>query len=147
MNNRKNKDINALCKKGFQIKYNEEDNNVVLVKFNGPSDTYYKNGAWWVRIEFPNTYPFKSPSVGFKTKIFHPNVDEYSGTVCLDALNQEWTPMYDLSNIFEIFLPQLLTYPNPNDPLNHQASSIYLNNRNKFKETVDKYILDFCNKL
>ena len=47
MNNRKNKDINALCKKGFQIKYNEEDNNVVVVKFNGPSDTYYKNGAWW----------------------------------------------------------------------------------------------------
>ena len=34
-----------MAKKGFQIKYNEQDNNVVLVKFNGPSDTYYKNGA------------------------------------------------------------------------------------------------------
>ena len=66
-------------------------------------ETYYKNGAWWVRIEFPNAYPFKSPSVGFKTKIFHPNVDEYSGTVCLDALNQEWTPMYDLSIYLKYF--------------------------------------------
>ena len=144
MNNRKNKDINALCKKGFEIEQNEHDNNVILVKLNGPNETYYKDGSWWVRIEFPNTYLFKSPSVGFKTRIFHPNVDEYSGTVCLDALNQEWTPMYDLSNIFEIFLPQLLTYPNPNDPLNHTASRVFIKSKDKFKEIVKKYISEHC---
>uniref|UniRef100_A0A7S1I8P3 UBC core domain-containing protein n=1 Tax=Eutreptiella gymnastica TaxID=73025 RepID=A0A7S1I8P3_9EUGL len=114
------------------------------VKFHGPKDTPYFGGSWQVHVELPDNYPYKSPSIGFANRIFHPNVDEISGSVCLDVINQTWSPMYDLLNVFEVFLPQLMSYPNPTDPMNGEAAALMIKDPHRYVERCKEYVQRFA---
>lgn len=59
-----------------------------------------------------------------------------SGSVCLDVINQTWSPMFDMINIFEVFLPQLLRYPNPTDPLNGEAAALLIREPKNYEAKV-----------
>lgn len=142
---RREMDIRKLILSDYRVKRSEESDSALEVEFHGPADTHYYGGVWQVQVTIPPDYPYHSPSVGFRNRLFHPNVDERSGSVCLDVINQTWSPMYDLLNIFDTFLPQLLTYPNPTDPLNSYAASLMMHSPEAFKEKcrehVEKYAL------
>ena len=52
----------------------------------------YNKGAFKIEINFPAEYPFKPPKITFKTKIYHPNIDE-KGQMCLPIISPErWKP-------------------------------------------------------
>lgn len=44
--------------------------------------------------------------------------------------------MYDMINIFEVFLPQLLRYPNPSDPLNGEAAAMLMRDPKNYENKV-----------
>ncbi|KAL7956873.1 ubiquitin-conjugating enzyme/RWD-like protein [Trichoderma compactum] len=117
-----------------------------FVRFKGPAETPFEGGLWKVHVELPDTYPYKSPSIGFVNRIFHPNIDELSGSVCLDVINQTWSPMFDMINIFEVFLPQLLRYPNPTDPLNGEAAALLIREPKSYDAKVKEYVQKYANK-
>lgn len=140
---RREMDVMKLLMSDYKVEMVNDCMSELYVFFAGPKDSPYEGGVWKVHVELPEAYPYKSPSVGFVNRIFHPNVDEMAGSVCLDVINQTWSPMFDLINVFEVFLPQLLLYPNPTDPLNGEAAALLMREpeayNKKVKEYVEKY--------
>jgi len=116
-------------------------NRIITLDIIGPKDSDYEDGQWSIQIIIPEEYPFKSPSVGFIDKIYHPNIDLQSGSICLNTLNQTWSPIYNLTHIYNIFIPQLLMYPNPDDPLNEEAANLYNNNQVLYKQNIKRYFV------
>ncbi|CAN4127344.1 unnamed protein product [Withania somnifera] len=51
-------------------------------------------------------------------------------------------PKEYLVNVFEVFLPQLLLYPNPSDPLNGEAAALMMRDRT----TYDQRVKEYCEK-
>ncbi|KAH7528497.1 hypothetical protein FEM48_Zijuj05G0078400 [Ziziphus jujuba var. spinosa] len=149
---RREMDVMKLMMSDYTVETINDGLNEFNVEFHGPKESsvlflcLYEGGVWKIRVELPDAYPYKSPSIGFVNKIFHPNVDELSGSVCLDVINQSWSPMFDLLNVFEVFLPQLLLYPNPSDPLNGDAASLMMKDRKLYDQKVKEYCERYAKK-
>ncbi|KAK6457813.1 ubiquitin-conjugating enzyme/RWD-like protein [Scheffersomyces xylosifermentans] len=141
------KDVMELMMSDHDVTLIDDSIQQFFVIFHGPTDTPYEGGTWKIRVELPDQYPIKSPSIGFTNKIYHPNIDEGSGSVCLDVINQTWSPMFGLLNIFENFLPHLLRYANPSDPLNTEASNLMTKDEAKYKETVKQYVKQYAHNI
>ncbi|KAK4741217.1 hypothetical protein SAY87_024805 [Trapa incisa] len=139
---RREMDLMKLMMSDYKVEMINDGMHEFYVEFHGPKDSPYQGGLWRIRVELPDAYPYKSPSIGFVNRIFHPNVDEMSGSVCLDVINQTWSPMFDLVNVFEVFLPQLLLYPNPSDPLNGEAAALMMRD----KVTYELRVKEYCEK-
>ena len=52
--------------------------------------------------------------------------------------------MFDMINIFEVFLPQLLRYPNPTDPLNGEAAALLMRDPKTYETKVKGTIFLGC---
>ncbi|KAI4319090.1 hypothetical protein MLD38_032733 [Melastoma candidum] len=143
---RREMDVMKLMMSDYAVETINDGLSEFNVEFHGPKDSLYEGGVWKIRVELPDAYPYKSPSVGFMNKIYHPNVDEMSGSVCLDVINQSWSPMFDLLNVFEVFLPQLLLYPNPSDPLNGDAASLMMKDKKQYEQKVKEYCERYAKK-
>lgn len=88
------------------------DNNIMIwnAVIFGPHDTPFEDGTFKLTIEFTEEYPNKPPTVRFVSKVFHPNVYA-DGGICLDILQNRWSPTYDVSAILTSIQVGLLDLP------------------------------------
>ncbi|OWK06440.1 hypothetical protein Celaphus_00012246, partial [Cervus elaphus hippelaphus] len=91
--------------------------NEFVVKFYGPQGTPYEGGVWKVRVDLPDKYPFKSPSIG------KAQLSEETSARVQAAMGWAW-------------LSELLAYPNPIDPLNGDAAAMYLHRPEEYKQKI-----------
>jgi ubiquitin-conjugating enzyme E2 A len=112
------------------------DNNIMLwnAVIFGPRDTPFDDGTFKLNIEFSEEYPNKPPAIRFISKMFHPNVYA-DGGICLDILQNRWSPTYDVSAILTS-IQSLLSDPNPNSPANSTAAQLYKENRREYEKRV-----------
>lgn len=72
--------------------------------------------------------------------MFHPNVYA-SGELCLDILQNRWSPTFDVSSILTS-IQSLLNDPNTASPANVEAANLYKDHSSMYakrvRETVEK---------
>ena len=103
----------------------------------GPSDTPYYGGIFNLDIYLPQEYPYKPPTITFKNKIYHPNIDN-KGTICLDILKDQWSPALTLSKVL-LSISALLDKPNPHDPLRADIAKVYIDDIKLFNKNARDY--------
>ncbi|GJN90688.1 hypothetical protein Rhopal_003702-T1 [Rhodotorula paludigena] len=110
----------------------------------GPAETPFEDGTFRLVLTFDESYPNKPPVVKFLSKMFHPNVYA-NGELCLDILQNRWSPTYDVAAILTS-IQSLLHDPNPNSPANAEAAQLYRDNNKEYvkrvRETVERSWVD-----
>ena len=100
-----------------------------------PNDGPYRGGKFDFEFDLSDGYPTCPPVVHCQTHIYHPNIDfcDDQGDVCLNLLDELWTPDMTLEDVVQGVL-FLLYNPNVEDPL----SSMFTGNESEeqFLENV-----------
>ena len=150
------------------IQGSPQENNIMIwdAVIYGPADTPFEDGTFKLQIEFSEEYPNKPPKVKFISSMFHPNV--YSdGSLCLDILQNRWSPSYDVSSILRLWswdhwsqrpslgsyltnaqwsssplpsIQSLLDEPNPSSPANAEAAKLFQENRCEYEKRIQKIV-------
>ncbi|KAJ5158632.1 Ubiquitin-conjugating enzyme E2 [Penicillium coprophilum] len=104
-----------------------DDMSQLTVLLTGPAGTPFSQGLWELHLKMPDDYPKSPPKATFKTRIWHPNMEELTGSVCVDTLKRDWQPNLTLRDVL-VTISCLLIYPNPDSALNASAGALMQEN-------------------
>ncbi|VAH73578.1 unnamed protein product [Triticum turgidum subsp. durum] len=61
------------------------------------------------------------------------------GSICLDILQNQWSPIYDVAAILTS-IQSLLCDPNPNSPANSEAARMFSENKREYNRKVREIV-------
>ncbi|KAI9880354.1 MAG: hypothetical protein M1830_003965 [Pleopsidium flavum] len=100
-----------------------DDLTQLTILLSGPYGTPYSQGVWKLHLKIPEDYPKSPPKASFRTRIWHPNVEESTGSVCVDTLKRDWESKLTLRDVL-MTISCLLIQPNPDSALNSVAGQL-----------------------
>jgi ubiquitin-conjugating enzyme E2 D/E len=122
-----------------------EDKMSAEAKLSGPAGSPYAGGVWTVDLTFPANYPFKAPTVKFRTEIKHPNVTTATGEVCPEVFFPNWSPTMNARLVFTNMRAILIT-PNVETPLEPELAELFASDRPKFDALVKDHVKGLAKK-
>ncbi|XP_071321456.1 ubiquitin-conjugating enzyme E2 L3a [Trachinotus anak] len=135
------KELDDIRKSGMKHFRNIQVDEANILTWQGlivPDCAPYDKGAFRIEIIFPAEYPFKPPKITFKTKIYHPNIDE-KGQVCLPIISVEnWKPATRTCQVIQCLI-SLVNIPQPEHPLRADLAEEYTKDRAKFMKNAEEF--------
>ncbi|KZT52467.1 ubiquitin-conjugating enzyme [Calocera cornea HHB12733] len=101
------------------------------------ADSPYKGGKYQFKVLFPQNFPFKAPDVEFKTKIYHPGIDE-EGHICIALLKDDWKPAISIAKVLTT-VKDKLNNPSSDDPFNADIAAQLKNDKTAFLKTAKEW--------
>ena len=104
-----------------------------------------QGGHYRLLLALPAEYPFKPPSLNFKTKIYHPNItNDDKGAMCLAMLrSEEWKPSTKILGVLQT-ARNLLLEPNPDDAVEGGIADQYKTDRKQFDKVVKEWVKKYA---
>ncbi|CAG7915884.1 unnamed protein product [Penicillium olsonii] len=110
-----------------------DDLSQLTILLAGPPGTPFAQGLWKLHLKMPDDYPKSPPKATFMTRIWHPNMEELTGSVCVDTLKRDWQSNLTLRDVL-VTISCLLIYPNPDSALNASAGALMQEDYGAFAE-------------
>ncbi|KAL0761319.1 hypothetical protein Bca101_077469 [Brassica carinata] len=109
-----------------------QDNNIMLwnAVIFGPDDTPWDGGTFKLSLQFSEDYPNKTTY----SSVFYAD-----GSICLDILQNQWSPIYDVAAILTS-IQSLLCDPNPNSPANSEAARMFSESKREYNRRVREVV-------
>lgn len=130
---------------GIQLRADEETLTEINAEIQGPVGTPYEGGTFRVKLVLGNTFPNLPPKGYFLTPIFHPNVDQQKGEICVNTLKKDWSSDHKLKHVL-IVIRCLLIHPNPDSALNEEAGRLLNDSYEEFFSRAQLYTRIHANR-
>lgn len=113
------------------------------VNLTGPDSSPYAGGKFQLAFKFPETYPFKPPSINFTTKIYHPNVKTDTGEICAAILYDEWSPTLNATHCLDVLM-NMLKSPSADSPLEEEIAKMLRESPKDFEKKAKQWTKEFA---